>query len=318
MTLRQRLEMLLSIFLVIVAIVALYYGAELSLEASEKVGRRIGLSPLTIGMLLIGFGTSLPEFFVGHIASMKGKTDIAVGSLVGSNIANMFLILGVSALIAKLPLLSKSIKEHLWVHLLLSVTLAIVLSMQKINILSSLLLLSVAMVYVYFIYKDLDRTYERKQGEVTRIGNPVMLIVKMIAGFGLLYTGGELLVKGGTDITVELGVSEYIVSAIFIAFGTSFPELVTSLIACVKKKNTDLIVGNIVGSNLFNCSLILGSLGVYDFALPGQLKVEWGMLIFGSLVLVFVAHFRKHFYRLSGVIFITSYALMVFHWMKVF
>lgn len=319
--------MLLAFGFIAAAIVILYFGAEITLESAEKVGKRLGLSPLTIGMLLVGFGTSLPEFFVGHIAGIRGQPGIAMGSLIGSNIANMFLILGICGMFARLNVQGKSLREHLFVHLSLAFVLVFVLNQSKLNLITASPLLGLLLVYLYFIYKDMKRMKENRDSAslVADPGAPkvkksdtAILVLKMNFGFGLLYVGGELLVKGGTDFGLAIGISEYIISAIFIAFGTSFPELVTAAMAAYRKKDTDIIIGNIVGSNLFNCAFILGSLGIYEFNIDQSFKMELVALFIGSIVLVVLNFIKRDLYRFVGVLFFCLYLASVGHWLEVY
>lgn len=308
--------MLIPSVMLIVAIVVLYFGAEFSLDASEKVGKKLGLSPLLIGMLLVGFGTSLPEFFVGHIAGIQGKAGIAVGSLVGSNIANMFLILGLSGFLVKMDLTNKGLRTQLGIHFLLGGVILFVLTRDNLNIFTSAPLLILCGVYLYTLLGEFKKGVDETEDPNAPF-SPGPVLLKLIGGFGMLYLGGELLVRSGSDLCIALGISEYIVSAIFIAFGTSFPELVTSFLAAMQKKDTDLIVGNIVGSNLFNCAFILGSLGIYNFSLNENFYFEIGALIFGGAVLFGLSLLGKSFYRFFGAIFICTYFGMVAHWLKV-
>lgn len=308
--------MLLEIILLVASLALLFFGAEFSLEGSEKVGLKLGLSPLAIGMLLVGFGTSLPEFFVGHIAAVKGEMGIALGTLVGSNIANMFLILGICGFYTTLTITHKSLQQQLLIHLALGIILYFIIQQGHLNVYIASPLIGLCGLYLYLLYRDLRKNPEPASKE--RIKNMPLLMIKMLAGFGMLYLGGELLVKAGTDLCDRFGVEAYIVSAIFIAFGTSFPELVTSLLACYKQKDTDLILGNIIGSNLFNCAFILGSLGIYDFTIAVPLKIEVYALIAGALYLVLNSYTKKTFFRFSALSFLAAYSYMVGHWMKVF
>jgi cation:H+ antiporter len=308
--------LIISIAILIVAVLILYFGAELSLDSSEKLGQKLGLSPLIIGMLLIGFGTSLPEFFVAHIAGVQGKSDIAVGSLIGSNIANMFLVLGVSGFVAKISLSNFSVKKQTVIHLILALVLAFCLSQASLTIITASPLLLLCCFYLYVLYKEMKSSTDEVPVDDSFHSGKVFL--KLIVGFSFLYLGGELLVKSGTDICAEIGISEYVISAIFIAFGTSFPELVTSLLAASKKKDTDLIVGNIIGSNLFNCAFILGSLGIYDFSFSKDFTFELVALFLGSIVLVILSYTNRIFYRKTSFLFMSSYFIMVAHWLKVF
>ena len=307
--------MLIPTIMLFGAIIVLYFGAEFSLDASEKVGKKLGLSPLLIGMLLVGFGTSLPEFFVGHIAGVQGKAGIAVGSLIGSNIANMFLILGLSGFLVNMKVSNKALRTQLGIHLILGLVLLFVLTRSNLDKITAAPLLIVCGVYLYTLLGEFKKSgEENKNSEEPFSPGPVLL--KLIGGFGMLYLGGEMLVKSGSDLCVALGISEYIVSAIFIAFGTSFPELVTSFLAAYRKKDTDLIVGNIIGSNLFNCAFILGSLGVYNFTLTENFNYEIASLIFGGAVLLGLSLSGKSINKLTGGVFVTIYLVMVGHWLK--
>jgi cation:H+ antiporter len=298
------------------AIIVLYFGAEFSLDASEKVGKKLGLSPLLIGMLLVGFGTSLPEFFVGHIAGVQGKAGIAVGSLIGSNIANMFLILGLSGFLVKMKVSNKALRTQLGIHLILGFVLLFVLTRSNLDKVTAAPLLIVCGIYLYTLLGEFKKSGEQNRNSEEPF-SPGPVLLKLIGGFGMLYLGGEMLVKSGSDLCIALGISEYIVSAIFIAFGTSFPELVTSFLAAYRKKDTDLIVGNIIGSNLFNCAFILGSLGVYNFTLTENFNYEIASLIFGGAVLLGLSLTGKSINKLTGSIFVTVYLVMVGHWLKV-
>jgi len=309
----------LSVLLLIVSFGLLFYGAELSLESSEVVGKKLGLSPLLVGMLLVGFGTSLPEAFVGHIAAINNQGSIALGSLIGSNIANMLLILGVCSLFTNLLILEKGLRPQLIIHGLLGVALWFVVQSEKLTLISSLPLLLIIIIYMFFIFKEIKDNPPEEIDEVeAEKKNSAVVFVKMIIGFGLLFVGGELLIQNAVKVCVAIGIEEYVVSAILIAFGTSFPELVTSLMAATRGKDSNLIIGNIVGSNIFNCALIMGSLGIYDFDITQDLRVEVIALLVGSVFLVLLNLFKVNFNKLSGILFLLGYSSMVGFWLKLF
>ena len=308
--------MLISVLILIGSVIILYFGAEFSLDASEKIGKKLGLSPLVIGMVLIGFGTSLPEFFVAHIAGSQGKPDIAIGSLVGSNIANLLLVLGVSSLIARISIENFSVKKQTVVHLILSFVLVFTLSQSQLTILTAIPLLLLCCFYMFILFFEMKSSVpEVSDNSDFNYGK---VFFKLIFGFSFLYLGGELLVKSGTALCLELGISEYVISAIFIAFGTSFPELVTSVLAAIKKKDTDLIVGNIIGSNLFNCAFILGSLGIYNFEILKSFKVELIALVCTSIFLVILSFAKIKMYRLTGTLFLLAYICVVGQWLNLY
>lgn len=309
--------MMIPLLLLILAIILLYFGAEFTLSAAEKIGRVLGLSPFIIGMVIIGFGTSLPELFVGHIAASQDQIGIALGSLVGSNIANMCLVLGLCALITKLPLSGQSMFKHLIIHLLLCLVLGFVLSSKRLNLITAIPLFSIVFIYLTTIVGDIKKGFESEEDELEKFSIP-LAVVTLSIGFAMLYGGGELLVYSGTKLAFHLGVSEYIVSSILVAFGTSFPELVTAMLAAYKKKHTQLIVGNIIGSNIFNCAFILGSLGIYNIRLEGTFLYEMATLIVGSILLCCLSLTNTAMNKIFGVIYLSLYLFMVGYWLDLY
>lgn len=309
--------MMIPLLLLVLAIIVLYFGAEFSLSAAEKIGRVLGLSPFIIGMVIIGFGTSLPELFVGHIAAANGQVGIALGSLIGSNIANMCLVLGVCTFLTKLPLNGSSMLKHLVIHLILCLALGYVLSLSRLNLITAIPLFSIVFIYLATIVGDIKKGFETDESELEIFSTP-KAVTTLLIGFILLYGGGELLVYSGTKLAFHFGVSEYIVSSILVAFGTSFPELVTALLAAYKKKHTQLIVGNIIGSNIFNCAFILGSLGVYNIALEGSFLYEIATLTAGSILLCCLSLTNMAMNKVFGCIFIGLYLFMVGYWVNLY
>lgn len=306
--------MLIMPFLgVLLALFILYIGAELTLTSAEKIGFHLGLSPLAIGVVIIGFGTSLPELFVSQVAGWSGKPDLAIGNLVGSNITNSLLILGVASLFTTIPMLDKMIKGQLYFHLFLHALLFMALARGPI---SPFLQLGLLLLFTtYIIYSVLnDKKLSKTDIEQAKDLFKYRLIVYLLMGLVFLYAGGELLVSQGTLLGVGLGVSEYLISVIFISFGTSFPELITTIVACYKKKDESLIVGNIVGSNFFNLSFILGSLVFYKVQIGVAPKVEMLVLCALSLVLIFIYKFVKRIPRLMSIPLLLSYVAMVYYW----
>lgn len=329
--------MLIPAIILIISLIVLYFGAELALESAEKIGLYFGLSHLVVGLLIVGFGTSLPELFVSQIASMKGLGDIAFGNIIGSNVANLFLIMGLSGLFTTLHITQKDIQHQFIYHLVLTVILTIILLQAEYYLISSFILLTFFCIYLFITYREMKR--EKKAGHHTmmekdRHSEEVMEVhqvraeeepeplvfkdyFKLFLGFFLLYIGGKYLVSSGNDLGIALKVPPYILSAILIAFGTSFPELITAALAIAKKKNVDLITGNIIGSNIFNVAFVMGGLGGYSLKFPEDgFNPEMISLLFGAILLLVFSHFKKDFAKLGGVIFLLIYFGMVFYWVK--
>jgi cation:H+ antiporter len=309
--------MLLQVFLLILSFVMLYYGAEFALEAAEKIGYYFGLSPLVIGLLIVGFGTSLPEFFVSQLACFNGQSEIAMGNIVGSNIANLFLILGVSGCLTSLHIARKEILEQFYLHLVLTALLVITLLQTHLNYWTGGMLVAFFSYYLFDTFKQMKK--ERHMAHFDAEDEHTQISIKeaflLILGFVLLYFGGEVLVTSGSKIATILGVDNYIISVIFVAFGTSLPELITALLACKRGKNTDLITGNVIGSNIFNVAFVLASLTGYHIQVGNNFKYEIIALVSASIFLLILAHLKKNFSKIAGGLFLCVYAAMIYHWL---
>lgn len=304
--------------ILILSIVALYFGAEFALEGAEKIGIFFGLSPLVIGLLLIGFGTSLPEFFVSQIACWNGEPGMALGNIIGSNIANLFLIMGISGTIAPLFILQDDIKRQIVIHIALTVILAGIVFYLGVTPVTTVILFLFFSFFLWDIFNEMKKKRKLRQideddeEEVEKL--QLAVFGKMVVGFVLLYFGGEYLVSSGSTLGKLWGVPAYVISAVFVAFGTSFPELVTALIACIKGKNTDLITGNIIGSNIFNVAFVMGSIGFYDINVKQNFMIEMIALGFASLFLLFLVLIKKNFGRVGGLTFLSGYGYVVYYW----
>lgn len=309
--------MLLQALILLGSIVLLYFGAELVLDGAEKVGRALKFSPLVIGLVIVGFGTSLPEFFVSQMASSRGEYSLALGNIVGSNVANLFWILGIAGLMTPLYLNRIDIKQQLLWNLALTAMLVFGLVFaDELYPALAVILLGFFVTYLGWTYREMKKNPVEDNGEAPEKLR-FMLFIKLNVGFVLLFLGGEYLVSSGSTLGELAGISPFVISAIFVAFGTSFPEMVTAIMACVKKKDTDLIVGNILGSNIFNVALILGTLGIYRIPLNETVYyAESIVLTFASLVMIFMAWRGIVFYRKSGLLFLGVYGLMIFHWVS--
>jgi len=303
--------------LMIVSLIVLYFGAEFALDGAEKVGKYFGLSPFVIGLVIVGFGTSLPEFFVSQISCWEGHPGMALGNIVGSNVANLFLIMGISGLLTELHLSKSEMKEQMLWHLGLTVLLIFVLSMSEFSLIPASFLGAFFLAYMGKTYRKMKKDKIFQEADPDRGPLSWVIVFKLLLGFIFLYVGGDLLVKSGSKLGQLLGLSEYVISAVFVAFGTSLPELITALLACWKKKDTDLITGNIIGSNIFNVAFVLASLGGFNFQLQNGYRVEMLALLGAALFLLGLTWFKKNFSKLSGGFFVLVYGGIVYYWVQI-
>ena len=302
--------MFLQLFFLIVSIFALYWGAETALESAEKIGLVLGLSPLIIGLFVVGFGTSLPELFVSHSASLHGQFPMAIGNIIGSNLANLFLIMGIVGCLSTIDLLKKDVGKQFIFHLLLTVFLVVIMSQKEYGLVAGSLLGAFFVIYMILNMRGMKRDAIARQDET--IGMRVFLF--LIIGFTLLYGGGELLVYSGKKLGELLGISTFVISAVFVAFGTSVPEFVTALVAIKKRKDSDLIVGNLIGSNIFNVALVLASISMYKIPLEKWYVYDSLTLLLGAVFLVASSLLKKNFGTLSGFFFLIVYGATLARW----
>ena len=291
--------MVTDLVLLIVGLVLLILGAEWLVDGSSSIARRAGLSEFLIGMAVIGIGTSMPELVVSLTGALKGSADIAIGNVVGSNIFNVFLILGVTALISPVAISSANKKRDIPLNIAACVLL-ICFGMQytlfkvggsdTINALEGGLFLILFVVYLIYSFRSgkVDAE-EKEEGEVEAPKKLWYSIAMVLVGLASLVYGGDLLVDSACNLARDAGLSEKFIAITILAGGTSFPELVTCVVAAAKKKDA-LALGNIIGSNISNILLILGASALACPLSFANIKpVDLGMLVLSSVILIFSA-----------------------------
>ncbi|MBQ6286078.1 MAG: calcium/sodium antiporter [Bacteroidales bacterium] len=289
--------MLLNIVLLLAGLVLLILGAEWLVDGSSSIARRAGLSEFLIGMTIIGIGTSMPELVVSLTGAIKGSADIAIGNVVGSNIFNVLLILGVTAIIRPVEMTRDNLRRDIPLNIVSSIIL-ICFGMQytlfkvggsdTINAYEGGIFLLLFAVYMYISLKS-GKNADASQEENEPQRNLWLSIGMVLAGLCALIYGGNLLVDSACDIARELGLSEKFIAITILAGGTSFPELVTCVVAASKNKGA-LALGNIIGSNISNILLILGASALACPLSFNNIKaVDLGVLVFSSLVLIISA-----------------------------
>ena len=259
--------MYLDFGMVAAGLVLLFLGGEGLVRGSVAIATRLGISKLVVGMVIVGFGTSAPELVVSLQAALAGSPDIALGNVIGSNIANILLILGIAALLTPLANEDGGIKREALVMLLAAAALVAALWYGELNRLIGFALLAGLAVHLTLAFLKERRSradiaegaaYEHEADEVTDIPLKLPLaILATLAGLGLLVAGAELMVEGSTAIARDFGVSEAVIGLTIVAVGTSLPELATAIVAAIRR-HADVVLANIVGSNIFNVLAILG------------------------------------------------------------
>ncbi|MBA3231591.1 MAG: calcium/sodium antiporter [Acidobacteria bacterium] len=276
--------------LLLLGAVLLIAGAELLVKGASRLAARFGISPLVVGLTVVAFGTSAPEFAVTAGAAWAGEADLALGNVVGSNIFNVLFILGVSALVA--PLVVSQQLVRLDVPLMIGVSLLVAaLSLDgRVGRLDGALLFAGILAYTAFLIRQSRREsaavrteYDKAFGEPPSKASPLALNLLLIAvGLGMLALGARWLVAGAVAMAQAYGVSELVIGLTIVAAGTSLPEVATSVLASIRGER-DIAVGNVVGSNLFN---LLGVLGFGGLIAGGGIPVAAGALTFDIPVMI--------------------------------
>lgn len=308
----------------VVGLVCLVGGAELLVRGAASVASRFGIPPVIIGLTVVAFGTSAPELAVSVSAGFSGEGEVAFGNVAGSNIVNILLILGGSAVIATLAVSQRIIR--LDIPLLIGVSLvALVLSLDnEIGRLDGAILFIGIVAYTGWLIRsarnersDVLEEYEEAVDslEVEVVDKPLAVQVALVAaGLGVLIVGSQLLVGSATDIAEDLGVSDLVIGLTVVAIGTSLPELATSFLASYRGQR-DIAVGNVVGSNLFNLMCVLGLTGIVSPdpvpVADASLRVDFPVMLAATLVLVPIIWKGFEIRRGEGLVLMAFYALYV-------
>ena len=299
---------MLSFVLLIIGFALLVWGADKFVAGASAFARRLGVSPLLVGLTIVAFGTSAPELAVSLTAALQGANEIAVGNVVGSNLFNLLVVAGLSAMICPL-VMDRTLLRRDWP---LSVGAAVVLLVfiapdLKISRIEGLILLATfAVVLGAQIRAALKNRDELETEEDEVLMPPVMVGVNIVLGLACIIIGGQMAVNGATGIARMFGLSETLIGLTIVAIGTSLPELVTSLVAARKGQN-EIAMGNVIGSNLFNILLILGvSSAITPIPVQATSIVDCIVLIAVS-VIFYLPAMRGKLGRFPGAVMALSY-----------
>ncbi|MBP1131870.1 cation:H+ antiporter [Serratia sp. PL17] len=295
--------MFLAIALLIVGLFLLVYGADRLVYGAAVISRSLGVPPLIIGMTIVGIGTSLPELFVSTTAALNGQIDMAVGNVLGSNITNILLILGVAALIHPLAARSEVLRRELPLMLAVTVLCGFVLMDGTLSRLDGVVLLAAAAVFILLMLKIArlaqregnDSLTVEQMAELPQDSSNTVAVLWLVLAFIILPLSSRMVVDNATVIAHYFGMSELVVGLTIIAIGTSLPELATSIAGALKGED-DMAIGNIIGSNIFNTVIVLG---VPALLSPGNVDAaafhrDYWVMLAVSIVLSALCIGRKH------------------------
>ncbi|MAX79590.1 MAG: hypothetical protein CL843_05380 [Crocinitomicaceae bacterium] len=309
----------MAYLILIAGLVLLVFSGEVLVKGAVRLAYKFHISTLVVGMTVISFGTSAPELLVSIQATLSGHPDIAIGNVIGSNIANIALVLGITALIFPIPVERNSIRIDWPMMMIASLLLYFFVFDLKMVWWEGIILFCILLVFVYFlIYSSRKKNRKERENQEEekdeRSSSPIYrdLLYVAIGAIGLMF-GADWLVDGAVDIAKSFGVSDLVISVTVVAFGTSAPELVTSVVAAFRKQ-TDISVGNLIGSNIFNIMAIMGitpwfrNIEINEVVLSND--ILW-MIAISAIVLPMMLINRK-VTRLEGGILLTVYLAYIY------
>jgi len=317
-----------SILLFIAGLILLIIGADLLVRGASRLAASFGISPLVIGLTIVAIGTASPEIAVSLQAAAAGQGDLTLGNVLGSNIFNILFILGVTALVAPIVIAEQLIRKDAPIMLGISLFTLLLALDGSLERLDGVLLLSGLIAYIVFALrqsrKEEHAVQEEYAGEFSgksprTLKHMGINFVFLLAGLGLLVIGSNWLVLSATEIAKRLGISELVIGLTIVAIGTSLPEVATSIIAALKRES-DIAVGNAVGSNIFNILGVLGSGALLApngvAVLPRVLQIDLPTMVFVALLTLPVFYIDNRISRLEGGLLLSYYILyMVYTFM---
>lgn len=285
--------MILNILFIVIGIVLVLWGADRLTDGAVAVAEKMKMPQIVIGLTIVAMGTSMPEFCVSLISALKGTSDLAVGNIVGSNIFNTLLIVGVSALVAPMSIMKTTVRKDIPFALVASALLLIMCLDGDISRIDAAILFVMFLIFMYITLRGAkvqgtDVEEKEKKSMATWLS-----VVWILVGLACLIGGSNLFVDGATAVATKLGVSEAVIGLTIVAGGTSLPELATSVVSA-RKGNSGIAIGNVLGSNVFNILAILGLTGVISsMTLKGITMTDLSMMVI-SIILIWLFSFTKY------------------------
>ena len=294
-----------------ISLLLLYLGGEGTLKSVLVIARKFKLSNILVSAVIIGFGTSLAELTVSVEAVLIGSPDIALGNIIGSNIANILLVTAIAALITPIMLKNLKINRDIFVMIIASLLLLFFKFIDWLNFYSGVIFLLILFSYISYSYFQ-DQKDNGDNEENLENFSLIKAIIYSVIGLATLILGGWLLVNSSIKIAQSYGISEAVIGLTIVAVGTAIPELTTTIIASIKKHN-DLVIGNILGSNIFNILGILGvTLLIENIPVTDEMmkKGIWEMIA-ATLFFIIILRFAKSISKLIASFMLTSYAIYI-------
>lgn len=304
--------MLIQIIILIAGLILILMGANWLVDGSSSIARRFGISEFVIGLTIVGIGTSAPEMVVSFLSSFQGKSDMAVGNIVGSNIFNTLMILGATALVAPVAITKSNLKKDIPLNIAVTVLLILLGKSASLFGLGATDSLSRAeggillLIFAIYLWNSFRSGREETDEAVKDETKPLLATLMIVGGLAALIFGGRLFVNSATQIALIAGLSEKFIAITIMAAGTSMPELATCVVAAYKGQG-QLALGNILGSNISNILLILGgSALIHPLSFNSISDMDLGIMTVSAILILLsaISFKKKKLDRIEGVIFI--------------
>ncbi|MDD2601514.1 MAG: calcium/sodium antiporter [Prevotella sp.] len=308
----------LQVLLTIVGIIVVLWGADRLTDGAVGLAERMGVPQIVIGLTIVAMGTSMPEFFVSFMSAINGTPDLAVGNVVGSNIFNALLIVGVAAMVSPIAILHDTVRKDIPFAIIASVVLMILCNDSGINRLDALIML---MMFIFYIITTLrgakqekteessldSSTQSDKDSKKKQVGVGKALLLTVV-GLASLILGSNVFVDNVSAIAATLGMSDALIGLTIVAMGTSLPELATSVVAA-RRGNSGIAIGNVIGSNVFNILMILGITGlIAPMQISGITFVDLSVMVLSMVLIWLVSFTRYRIERWEGLVLVTAFA----------
>jgi cation:H+ antiporter len=302
----------------ILGLIALFIGAEGLIRGASALALKVGIPPIVVGLTVVAFGTSSPELVVSLKAAFLGNSSISLGNVIGSNIANIALILGISALIKPLDVHATVIRREIPIMIGITILLLLLLLDGELTLFDGLILVFGIIIYSVLNIvlarkeKSIEVENEFREGLKSRLNVPVS-ITMIIVGLGFMILGANLFVTSAITIAKIIGVSDAIIGLTIVAIGTSLPELITSVVASFKNES-DIAIGNVVGSNIFNILGILGTTSlIISVSTSGINIIDFGVMLFTALILLPLSKSGFKISRIEGMFLLAGYVFYIYY-----
>lgn len=305
----------MSLIILLVGVIFLVFGANSLVDGASVIAKRFNIPNIVIGLTIVAFGTSAPELVVNVISALNGKSAITLGNVIGSNVINILIILGITSIIYPLTVGRNTVRYEIPIALFASILTYILSKNGILSKFDGFLLLGFFILFLVYNAYLTVMNREESELDVKNYTLPIAIGVTIL-GFGLLVFGGKFIVDSAVDLARSFGISERVISVTVVSLGTSLPELATSVVAAFKK-NTDIAIGNVVGSNIFNTFFILGiSAVITPIDVPSSAFIDLILNMIASILLLLFVFRNYRLNRAHGLLFLAIYSTYLYSLFK--